>query len=282
VKVDLRAWARRARLSLAKRKFYASLRPSDVFFVTYPKSGTTWLSFMVANVIKRNPDEELNLRDQSRYIPDINLKYEQYQSLSQYDSNPDPRFFRLHAPYDPALPKVVYVLRDPRDVMVSFWHYKKMTNLNFTKTLKEFVLDGPEWPCSWDQHVADWLFEHKHTQLVLVKYEDLHKEAPRVLKMVLDFAGVPYEPADIQKAIEASRFEKMRMAEDKFGIHTPPANPNERFVRRGKVGTWRDEVDMETLNALEQRFSAVMRKVGYEPEFVQPTLPSPCPGKQVS
>jgi hypothetical protein len=198
-------------------------------------------------------------------VPDINDEYFDCKSISQYDVLSNPRFFRVHARYDPALRKVVYVLRDPRDVMVSYWHFKRFIDRDFTATLREFVMNGDHWPCPWDQHVAGWLLEHKHPDLLLVRYKDLHRDAAGVLKMVLDFSGVSYGPADIQRAVEASQFNKMRKSEEKFGIGEPVTNPNERFVRRGKISGWRDELDGDSLCALEERFSTTMLKVGFEP-----------------
>jgi len=263
-RVNVLAPARRIKRLLAKRRFYASIRPSDVFLVAYPKSGTTWLGFMVANFLKRNPNEEVNLAAEG-YIPDINSKYGKHVPLRKYDSIPSPRFFRVHASYDASLPKVVYVLRDPRDALVSYWHFKKLVDRNGPPTIKELVRTDDDWVCSWDQHVAGWLFEHQHPQLLVVRYEDMHRNAAAALKAVLDFAGLPCRPADIESAVEASRFENMRKAEEKFGLGTPVADPTERFVRRGKIGSWKEELTGDDLRALEERFGETMVKVGYHP-----------------
>ena len=258
---------RHATQFLAQRRFVHSLRPSDVFVVTYPKSGTTWLLFLLANILKSDPDEEITFVNYIHYVPDINDSYFAKNHLAEFASLPDPRIFAVHAPYDPVLPKVVYVLRDPRDVMVSYYHYKRLTDASFCGSLRDFVMSDNHYPCQWDEHVAGWLLNSRHTPLCLVRYEEMHKDTSGVLKRVLDFAGLRYTEADIARAVEASRFERMRSAEERHGIPQPEVltHTDERFVRRGKIGGYRHELDAESLRIIDEKYGAIMRIVGYEP-----------------
>ena len=252
------------RRKVARRRFVNSIRPSDVFLVTYPKSGTTWLGFLIANVLKTDPQEQLDLRSFVKYIPDINRLYFGNGSLRDFGRLPDPRFFSVHAPYDPSFPKVVYLLRDPRDIAVSYWHHRRLANPDFDLSMNEFIVRDDHWRWRWDEHVTEWLLDYKHPALSVVTYEQMHQETSGVLKRVLDFSGVRYTSADIDRAVEASRFDKMSKVETKFGWEgfVPERG---RFVRRGQVGVWKDELDEESLRVLEEKYSKVMCKVGYEP-----------------
>jgi len=94
----------------------------------------------------------------------------------------------------------------------------------------------------------------------------MHQDTQGVLKRVLDFAGLSYTEAGISRAVEASRFERMRSAEEQYGFpHPDVLNPDEKFVRRGKVGSYRDELNVESIQILDEKYGAVMRVVGYEP-----------------
>ncbi len=252
------------------RQFLAGIQRDDVFIVSYPKSGTTWLAFLVANVIKGDADLVVNLRSSVDYVSDVNRLYVKRRGMLQntrvdYGKMPRPRFFKAHAHYDAELPKVVYVLRDPRDVMVSYWHYDRLINAGRAPSLAAFVARDDHWPCRWDAHVTGWLLEGQHPCMLVIRYEEMHQDAREVLRRVLDFAAVPYTSSEIERAVAASRFETMRSLEEQDGAAEEVADPKERFVRRGRVGGWRDELDPEIQRVLERKYGPVMEAVGYPP-----------------
>ncbi len=246
-----------------RRDFYAHLRLTDVFLVTYPKSGTTWLAFLLANLLRPEDHAPLNLQNYLRYVPDVNDIYWERGTL-RHASLPDPRFFIGHMRYDAALPHVVYIVRDPRDVLVSYWHHKRLTEPGFSLSIEAFVQKDDHWPCRWDEHVRDWLLPPRHPRLLAVKYEEMQIGAAVVLQKVLAFAGVNRSSDDVARAVEASRFERMRSAEEHFGLGKVEGVKDERFVRRGKVGGWRDELGSASVRAIERAYGPVMLQMGYE------------------
>jgi len=258
--------AGRTRPILDHSAFYPTLRPSDVFLCSYPKSGTTWLGYLIAQTLRRDDDNiRLGLNSFNKYVPDVNLSYTKRGSLAQFAELADPRFFLCHAMHDQHLPKVVYVIRDPRDTMVSYWHYRKFLSHDFNLPLADFLSSDDHWPCDWDEHVAGWLLPQSHPHLLLVRYEEMHKDAAAVLRRVLEFAGVRQTAAKIEMAVEASRFENMRAAEERFGVIGKAGDESERFVRKGRVGSWQEEMGYSELRILEEKYGKVMRQVGYTP-----------------
>jgi hypothetical protein len=260
---DSPATARKGLRQYDHAAFYPTIRQSDIFLCSYPKSGTTWLGFLIAQAIKPDGAEPLDLKSFNRYVPDVNLLYTKRGSLTAYADFHDPRFFLCHATCDLHLPRVVYVTRDPRDVMVSYWHYRKFLSADFNLSLAEFLRSDDHWPCEWDAHVASWLLPRTHPNLLMVRYEDLHRDAGGVLRNVLNFAGVKPDEARIHAAVEASRFEKMRAAEETHGVHGKAGDPGERFVRKGRVGAWQEEMGEAELRIIEEKYGGVMRQLGY-------------------
>jgi hypothetical protein len=248
--------------------FIPTIRPTDVFICTYPKSGTTWLGFLLAQVLKQSPEERLNLKNFNRYVPDVNLLYTKGGSLAEHADKPDPRFFLAHARYDPNFPNVVYVVRDPRDVMVSFWHYQKLLYKDFSQTLEEYVASDAHWPCEWDEHAESWLMPRRHPRLMVVRYEQMHADPAGVLRAVVEFAGIAVDEARVALAVEESRFEKMREAEEKFGVNGAAGDSGERFVRKGVCGSWRQEMSAAAQAILERKYAPAMRELGYVPERI--------------
>lgn len=264
---SLRLVARAARSHLMekvrRRRFLNSIRPSDIFIISYPRSGTTWLGFILANLLKSDPDEEI--RPPNRYSPDINAAYFGNGTMQHWVDLPAPRFLRVHAPYDPAFLKAIYVLRDPRDVMVSYYHFKRLTDPSFQLSMTEFVSRDDHWPGRWDEHVAGWLLRHRHPRLLLVRYEEMRKDTVQAMKSILNFAGLTYGKEELAGTVEACDFNKMQALEPELRKAAGAVETNEeRFVRRGKVGGWKDEIDIKNLQVIERRYGHVMRKFGYD------------------
>lgn len=90
--------------------------PDDVFIVSYPKSGNTWTRFLIANLVypEKNPDFS-NIND---LLPDP-------EAVTKRDLEraARPRFLKSHQYFDPRFQKVIYIVRDPRDVVLSEYHF---------------------------------------------------------------------------------------------------------------------------------------------------------------
>lgn len=259
--------------ALNRQRFVNSIRPMDAFLVTYPKSGTVWLSYLIANALCADPKERLDLQKHG-YVVNINELYFGGGSLDEIVCRSDPRLFWLHSRYDPEFRRVVYLLRDPRDVMTSYWHWKRMVEPRFRLSIRDFVSDNKIWPCRWDEHVFDWVLSHHDPAPLVIRYEDLHRETSVVLARVLHFLDLPQTVDDIERAVNAGSFVCMRSLEEELKaagrtLSVPSSGAvgdrDERFMRRGRIGGWKDELDPGTVRIIERKYGDVMRAVGYEP-----------------
>src|SRR5690349_25152573 len=91
----------------------ASLYPDDVYLVSYPKSGNTWVRFLIANLISEEPITLLNIEQRipSVYIlPDRELRRVRR-----------PRLLKSHECFVSRYRKVIYTVRDPPDVAGSYY-----------------------------------------------------------------------------------------------------------------------------------------------------------------
>lgn len=261
--MSLRSTYRNLQRSFRHGRFVRSIRPADVFLVTYPKSGTMWVGFLLANILQGLDGPPLNLRTYLKYVPDINDRYFEGGDLSEFSGTPDPRFFSSHAPYDRAFPRVVYVLRDPRDVMVSYWHHTKLLNPAWAPTFEDFILGADQWPGPWDEHVRGWVVD-RHQNVLVARYEDLKVNTLQEMRRILDFVHLPCSEEVLGHAIREASFENMKALEMKFGSGRQDATVK-GFVRSGRSGNWRDEVNQKAVAILEKRFGPVMKAVGYRP-----------------
>jgi hypothetical protein len=221
-----------------------------------------WVGFLLANIMHGVQSPTLNLRTYLKYIPDINNLYYGNGDLSEYSNTPDPRFFSTHTPYDPVFSRVLYVMRDPRDVMVSYWYHTRFIRPSFDLSLEDFILSDDQWPNLWHEHVREWVL-NKRERVFVVKYEDLMADTISVTKKMLEFINYPFDEQVVLHAVEMSKFGKMKSLEEKYGSGRLEESLK-GFVRKGKSGSWRDEINPNALALLEQKFGAVMKAVGYE------------------
>lgn len=229
------------------------LRRDDVFVVSYPKSGNTWVRFLLANALY--PDADVDFHTIHDLVPEVGKEDVRRAAL------PPPRILKSHAPYRAVYPRVIYILRDGRDVYTSYYHYKK-PNLPDDTTFESF-LRRDLWPTRWSDHVQGWMdAASARDNILVVRFEDLKDDSVRELRRMLDFIGEAHISANcIGEAVEKSSFENMRRLEEQRG---KKYGPNTRFVRKGKVGGDQDLFTREAREIIEQEEGDMLHHLGYE------------------
>ncbi|HVI07314.1 MAG TPA: sulfotransferase domain-containing protein [Candidatus Binatia bacterium] len=279
---------------IAGRAFY--VEPDDVFLVSYPKSGNTWTRFLLGNLT--SPDEQVTFANVERKVPDIYAK-----SRKALKRIPRPRLIKSHECFDPRYRRVVYIVRDPRDVAVSAYHYdRKGKNIaddfpvnqyveaRFMKTDEYFGTWGEHagsWmvnsknifqlgrlknsflgtPASWGENVMSWLGAVGHDRkFLLVRYEDLLEDAHREMARIAEFLHLNATPERIARAVELSSAENMRKLEsqeNKIWVTTRESRKDIPFVRAAKSGEWRRTLPPESVAMIEEAWGPVMKLLGY-------------------
>lgn len=244
----------------------------DVWVVSYPKSGNTWTRFLIANLVAR--DTAVDWTNIERLVPDI---YAGRDSL--YRSLPRPRYFKSHESYRPEYRRVVFIVRDPRDVAVSYFHFAKKTKaLSKEASFDEFMplfLEGRIDPYgSWGENVGSWLGARRGSPgFLVIRYEDLLTDTIGELIRIAQMLKLPYDDEVLQRAIENSRADRMRQLEQlQQGQHRllRESRADIPFVRAAKSGQWRTELPAAGARQIEQTWGPVMRELGYvEPSLVE-------------
>jgi hypothetical protein len=240
--------------------------PDDVFLVSYPKSGNTWTRFLLANLL--HPEQSVNFANLHLLIPDPTGT-----TKRDFDRMPRPRIIKSHECFDPRYPRVIYIVRDPRDVTVSQYHYhRKLRKISDDSPIERFVarfLEGET--CghgSWGQNVLTWLVANGgESRFLLLRYEDMIADTSRELRRAATFLGMRISDEQIAGAVERSSAEKMRKMEqsqsDKCEL-TKDSRKDLSFVRKASAGGWRSELPLPLLAKLEAAWGPVMRHLGYE------------------
>ena len=176
----------------------------DTFLTAYPKSGNTWTRFLVGNLIHEDgPVTFLNIPE---IIPHIDVKSNRF-----FKTMPRARVINCHEPFNPRYKRVIYVVRDPRDVAVSLYHFQRKRRVIEDKyPIESFItrfLAGenvrPDRMGSWAENVTSWLAVRQNSPgFLLLRYEDLLENPERELAEVASFLGIKASPERIAKTVD--------------------------------------------------------------------------------
>jgi Sulfotransferase domain len=279
--------------SLRRHEFW----PDDIFLVSFPKSGNTWMRFLLGNLI--NPDKSVGFVDIESVVPDIaGTPRADFRKLKR------PRLIKSHDCFDPRYRRVIYVIRDPRDVAVSLYYYaKKVKNIDDSFSLEAFVkrmlVPGRSYNGTWGEHAGSWLVNAMNIaefsfqknggsfhsagsdyrarieagarrgrrELILVRYEDLLQDTQAELYRIAKFLGVDASPERIGLAVERSTADSMRKLESAQNLQWATTRETRKdipFVRQAKSGQWRKALDANSIAEIESAWGHLMRLTGYE------------------
>lgn len=242
------------------------IREDDIFLVSFPKSGNTWSRFLLANLL--HPEQTATFANIHLLIPDPTGT-----SKRDLDRLPKPRIIKSHECFDPRYGRVIYIVRDPRDVAVSQYHYhRKLMKIGDDSPIETFVarfLAGQTCPHgSWGQNVITWLATSEGSpNFLLLRYEDMLADTAQELAKIAAFLGISASPEQIARAVERSSAARMRKLEetqtDQCDL-TKGSRKDLSFVRAAGAGGWRSELPTALVEKIETAWGPLMRHLGYE------------------
>jgi hypothetical protein len=230
--------------------------PDDIYLVSYPKSGNTWMKFHLAVLFY---NRKCGWNAINSVIPDA--YYTSNEELLKY---PRPRIIKSHQGYDARYPKVIYIARDVRDVIISYFYYHKrlgyFPNLDFDAFFDLFLSSGV-WPCGWDAHVNSWLTNRDKVPggFLLLRYEDLLRDIKGESRRILNFLQIERSEKEIKEACKWSSFEHVKEME-RSETQQPSTIP---FVRNGKEGQWVTMLNVVQKQRVNQKYGDLLVNLGY-------------------
>jgi len=189
------------------------IRDTDRFIAGYPKSGNTWLDFLVAATLSSDP-EKINFESIGEYVIDVHS----VKPLSLFH-RANPRTFKTHFPYFPQCNSAIHIVRHPYRVAVSYYYFlMKLNKFDEAYTLSEFVADWVEgqWApqyATWGEHTKSWLTNYDNAKICMVKYERLVSDTYLELEKVLNHLNIEATSEKIELAIKWCSAENMAKLE---------------------------------------------------------------------
>jgi hypothetical protein len=227
--------------------------------LSYPKCGRTWLRLMMGKALvdelglKADPMEIARLHRHDRSIPRIRVTHDDMPQLKRAPEVE--RDKRRYADKD-----IIFLVRDPRDTLISYYFQASKRRGRFEGTPSEFLRHDVGALDTIIAYYNAWA-ESRHVprSFCLVHYEDLHREPIAELERVLRVIGRVPPRASLERAVEFSRFDNMRKLERQGGVGAldrlrpaDAADAESYKTRKGKVGGFREylsEEDIEYMNA---------------------------------
>jgi len=247
--------------------------PDDVFLVSYPRSGNTWTRFLVGNLIYQdNPVTFANIEER---IPEIYFNPDR-----KLRALPRPRILKSHECFQPHYRRVIYIVRDPRDVAVSYYHHNlKAGNIPDGYPMDDFIprFVAAEFDTklgSWYDSVLSWLrLRQGREGFLLLRYEAMKKDPVAELRRTAEvlercnFARIDTRQEKLERAVELSSPQRMRELEKtqaKDWALTKQTRQDKPFVRTATSGGWKASLSGKSVALLEAQWGALMTELGYE------------------
>ena len=251
----------------------ATVFPDDVLLTSYPRSGNTWTRFLLANLLdQKSPVTFSNIESR---IPEIYFNPDRFMRAL-----PRPRLLKSHESFEPHYPRVIYLVRDPRDVAVSFYHHNvKARNIPddypMTSFVPRFIAAEFDRPFgSWRDNVLSWtMLRGSSPDFLMIRYEDLKRDTVATLGQIVvflercSFRNIDASIEALQRTVELSTPERMRALEKqeaKNWVLTKHTRPDKPFVRSAVSGGWRSQLAPESVAAIELAWGDLMQRMGYE------------------
>jgi hypothetical protein len=224
-------------------------RSGDICFNSYPKSGSTWLSYVILLLTRGGEKPEGDtLRNHFHWVAS---SWPYPRSRDELEALPSPRIFKSHMPYRMALGGVptenpcryVYVARSPKDVVVSYYHFESGKKWSgdyagpWEHWLSLFAAGGVQ-RGDWFEHVLGWWEKRDAENILFLKYEDLKRSFDVTVQQIAGFLGFPLDSEVLGAIREKTSFANMKS--DEFS-NLKEIEELGSFFRRGEIGSWKDQ-----------------------------------------
>lgn len=222
------------------------LKEDDVILASYPRSGNTWVRFFFCNLIslKEWSGQDLDFEILNDTMPEFGVN----NLVKSWSHNTIPRIVKTHKKCWPIFEnkRSILIIRDPRDVMVSYYHFKKdkkgeLSTVDFSNFIRtpKFGLRA------WFEHYLSW----RENYDLLVKYEDMKRDDVAEFARMVEFLELPLEESIIREASNRASFSNVRSVEEDNEAETELENNRDesKFARDGSTKQWEDYFESDDL-----------------------------------
>lgn len=271
-----------------------------ILLASYPKSGNTWLRLVLDSALRGGAPADINSApfdsaaarttiDRMLGLDSTDLREADLAQMrpglwaSAARKDDRPLVLKVHdawleTPVGPrpfeaeSVGAVLHVVRDPRDVAVSFAHHMGIPIDEAINAMADetYSLSAepdrrrqnlPQYLSSWSRHAESWM--DSGLPLAMTRYEDLLREPLETFSRIFRRAGLEVSGEALSLAVEGARFETLQTQERAAGFVENRPGATAPFFRRGEAGGWRDTLTAEQVLRIESHHGPMMRRLGY-------------------
>ncbi|XP_072264899.1 amine sulfotransferase-like [Pyxicephalus adspersus] len=247
------------------------IRDDDVFLITFPKSGTTWTQQILCLICyegHRKGTEKIDTTERMPWFESQTLN-----PVSDLNSLPSPRLFVSHLS-ETFVPKelknkkakVIYVMRNAKDVMNSLYHFQDILALaqkspDFNHFFEKFM-DGEVFAGKWFDHIRGWYTHKNDYNILFLKYEDMIKDLHSTVKQICFFLAIELDDEEIDIVVKKASFNEMKKDPLSNKENVPDSIITRKvgsFIRKGQVGDWKNIMTVAQSETFDKIFQEQMR-----------------------
>ena len=210
-------------LSLIENDFV--FHSDDTLVCTYPKQGTTLVTEMVW-LIKNKADVEAakktSLSDRTAFL-ELERPGAPQREVDKAAKLTRPRLLKSHLPWDVLQRgvstkgvKVVHVMRNPKDSMISLFHFaRNKKNWSLGKDFEfnkfyEMFRDGHCPYGSYFDYTVNWWAQRHRDNILFLKYEDILADKLGNVRRIAQFLDVQLSSEEEARVVEHTSFSAMQ------------------------------------------------------------------------
>ncbi|XP_026865018.1 sulfotransferase family cytosolic 1B member 1-like [Electrophorus electricus] len=250
---------------------------SDLLIATYPKAGTTWTQEIV-DLLLHDGDAEVCKRAPTA----IRIPFLEIQSPAPIPSGLDllksmkpPRVIKTHLPIQ-LVPegfwenkcKVIYVARNAKDNLVSYYHFDRMNQSQpepgpWEEYIQKFMKGNLGWG-SWYDHVKGYWKEREKRNILYLFFEDMKEDPRREVVRIMRYLDLSLADNVIDKIVQLTSFKVMKdnpMANYTFIPKAVFDHSISAFMRKGEVGDWSNHFTPAQSQMFDEDYAKQMANV---------------------
>nr|XP_040020222.1 amine sulfotransferase-like isoform X2 [Gasterosteus aculeatus aculeatus] len=248
------------------------IKESDVLVVTYPKSGTIWMQQILLLLEAKGDLTAISKHvkfSNAELVPWIEVKTEKFIKA------PSPRMTVSHLPFS-LLPsalsqkkgKVIYVARNPKDVLVSYFHFHKVGNMLETPTdfddFFEKFMRGDVFASSWFEHIKAWYLHKDDINMLFLTYEEMVKDLHSAVERIALFLGSALTDEQLADVVKHATFNNMKKNPQANYERVPGrllSHHQGTFLRKGTIGDWKNHFTVAQNERFDDTFHREMADI---------------------